>query len=202
MSTMSWTSASLPIATVDTVILSLDIRRSRPWKSPRVIDRRAVVAAEAEALLAADHHEAAAVVPDIVADLRHLRAGQLERRDVGQDDAVELLQSGHVLRDGRRLDHRHVDVLRAERGDQRLGMRAVLVGQEDLRPAADHHRADSAVVLLDGVAFDLDGRLVDVDAALIERLTIGEDVLAGAEPDDLGAEELAVAEEGDPTLGV
>ena len=81
-------------------------------------------------------------------------------------------------------------------------MRAVLVGQEYLRPTADHHRADSAVVLLDGVALDLDGRLVDVDAALIERLTIGEDVLAGAEPDDLGAEELAVAEEGDPTLGV
>src|SRR5207244_10158132 len=34
---MSWTSASLPIATVDTVILSFAIRRSRPWKSPRVI---------------------------------------------------------------------------------------------------------------------------------------------------------------------
>ena len=34
---MSWTSASLPIATVDTVILSFAIRRSSPWKSPRVI---------------------------------------------------------------------------------------------------------------------------------------------------------------------
>ena len=34
---MSGTSASLPMATVDTVILSLAIRRNSPAKSPRVI---------------------------------------------------------------------------------------------------------------------------------------------------------------------
>ena len=50
--------------------LLLDLHRDRQ----RFFDRRAVVAAEAEALLAADHHEPAALVADVVTDERHLRS--------------------------------------------------------------------------------------------------------------------------------
>ena len=82
----------------------------------RFLDRRAVVAAEAEALLAAQHHEPAAVIADIVADLRHLRPRELQRRHVREDHAVVLLEPGDVLRNPRRLHDGHVDVLRAQGG--------------------------------------------------------------------------------------
>ena len=100
------------------------------------------------------------------------------------------------------LHDRHLDVLGAQGADQRGGMALVLVGQEHLRSAPDHDRAHGAVVVLDGVSVHLDGRLVDVDAALVEGLPVAEDVLAGTQPNDLGAEELAVPEERDTPLGV
>src|SRR5205823_5988705 len=195
MSTMSCTSASLPIATVEMVILSFAIRRSSPWKSPRVIlgevelghllvgghrhragavdrehdgeardldllldlhrdrqrllDRRAVVAAEAEALFAAEHDEAAAVLAHVVADVAHLGARQLERRDVREHEAVVLLQARRLARDPGGLDNRDLDVLRTERRREGLRVAPVLLGEQHLGPTAYYHGADRAVVLLD-----------------------------------------------------
>ena len=77
-----------------------------------------------------------------------------------------------------RLDHRHVHVLGAQGGGEGLGLVAALLGEEHLGPPAHHDGADRAVVLLDGVAVHLDRRLVDVDAALLERLPVRVDVLA------------------------
>ena len=91
-------------------------------------------------------------------------------------------------------------MLGAQGRGQGLGLAAVLLHEEHLGPAAHHHRAHRAIVFLDDVALDVDGGLEDVDAALLERLPVGEDVLAGVELDDLRAEKLAVPEQREPSL--
>ena len=164
----------------------------------RLLDGRAVVPTETEALLAADHHEAAALVPDVLAHRRHVGLRQLDGGDVGQDDPVVLLEAGH--RGGQPLGSgdAHVDVLRAERGRERRGLRRLLVDEEHLGPPAHDRQPDRAVVLLDDVAVDFDERLVDVGPRLLEPLPIREDVLARGQAHDLGAEELAVPVERQP----
>ena len=142
------------------------------------------------------------MIANVVADLRHLRPGQLQRGDVREHDTVVFLQPGDVLRDSRRIDDGDLDVLRAQRRGERGGVRAVTVGEQHLRATAYDDRADGAVVVLDGVTVDVERRLIHVDAALIERLAIREHVLAGGEVHDLRAEELAVAEQRQPPLRV
>ena len=93
-------------------------------------------------------------------------------------------------------------MLGAQGGGERLALRAVLFGKEYLRPAAHHHRAHRAVVLLDGVALGLDGGLVHVDAALLQRLPVGVDVLTRGHAHDLRAQELAVSIQRQASLGV
>src|SRR5207244_56735 len=149
---------------------------------------------------AADHHEAAAVVADVVPDLRHLWPRQLEGRHVGEHDAVVLLQPRDVLRDPRRLDDGDLDVLRAQRGRQRRGVRAVAVGEQDLRPAADDDGAHRAVVVLDGIALHVESGLVDVDAALVQGLPVGEHALPGADEQYLWAAVYTVMTEKVPRL--
>ena len=178
--------------------LLLDFHRDRK----RLFDRRAVVAAEPEAFLAADHDEATAIVSDVVADVPHLLPRQLERGHVGEHHPVVLLESSQVGRNLRRLHDGHVDVLRAERAGQGLCVAPVPIGEQHLRPPANDDGADGPVVVLDRVALDLHRRLVDVDPAGVERLPVAEDVLASGQSDHLRAEELAVTEEREPALGV
>src|SRR5439155_24579508 len=163
---------------------------------------RAVVAAEPEALLAADHQETTTPIPDKVTDVVHLRPRKLERRDIGEDDAVVLLQARQNGWELRRLDDGDLDVLRPERTGERLRVAPVPIREQHLGPAAHDDRADGTVVLLDRVAVDLDRRLVDVDAARVERLAVAEHVLARVEPDHLRAEKLAIPEEREPSLRV
>ena len=57
-----------------------------------LLDRRAVVAADAVAVLAADHYEAAAEVLDPSAIEVHLLAGKVQRGDIAEEEKVELLE--------------------------------------------------------------------------------------------------------------
>ena len=93
-------------------------------------------------------------------------------------------------------------MLGAERRAQGLRVRAVLLREQHLRAPADHDGAHGPVVLLDGIPLHVDRGLVHVDPALLERLAVGVHVLAGGEPNHLGAEELPVPEERQPALGL
>ena len=78
---------------------------------------RFVVAAEAERLLAAEHHEAAAEVLHVGAGNFHLPLRQRRGRHVRQDQQLVVLQVGEVVRHARRRADVDLDVFLLEGGD-------------------------------------------------------------------------------------
>ena len=170
------------------VDLLLDLHRD----GEGFLDGRPIEAPETEALLPAQHDEPAPLVAHVVANEGHLAARHLERGDVGQDEAVVLLEPGHGGRQAVGRHDLHVDVLGAEGVGEVDGLVGLLVDEEHLGLPPDHGQPDGAVVLLDDVPFRLDQRLVDMHPRLLQALAVGQHVLPGVQPDDLGAEKLAV----------
>ena len=135
-----------------------------------LLDRGAVVAADAERIHPADHDEAAAEFPDVVADRRHARLADLVRRHVGEDDPVVASEFAERLRHRLWRAVLQADPLLRHRVSQVVRLRLLAFDVEQQRFATDIDDGQRLVVLGDAVALEtLDDDPVVVDIALVGR---------------------------------
>ncbi|NNJ28027.1 hypothetical protein LzC2_41380 [Planctomycetes bacterium LzC2] len=145
-----------------------------------LLQHAAVVAAEAEGLVPAQHHQPAAEVADVGPHDGHLTAGQVRRGDVGEDDDLVVLQVGHVLRHAAGGTHVGLHVLFFERPDEAAGGVGVGIDQQNARLAGGVDEAGRGVVVDQRVLLrpaDADGVLRE--AVALDGLAKAEAVLAG-----------------------
>ena len=144
-----------------------------------LLDGRAVVAADAVAVLATEQREAAAEILHPPAVEVHLLAGEIERGDIAEQEEIELLQvldrarqPGHAAR----LDG---DLPAAQRLGQRARIGLVGVHEKDARLPAEAGCGLRAVVLRRGVALGDDLDFVGNEAAFRAEIRRAEFVVTG-----------------------
>ena len=111
-----------------------------------LLDRRAVVAAEPEAVLAAKHRQPAAEVRDVAAEQRELRRREVRGRHVRDHHRVEGEQAGQVRRAALRRADLHGQVLLLHRVHEGRHRPRLLVQHQHAGPAGDVDGGGNRVV--------------------------------------------------------
>ena len=150
-----------------------------------LFERRLVIAPQAERLVAAEHDQAAAQVPDVGPGHLHLSQAQRGGRDVREDHEVVVLQLGQVIRRPSGRPDVDLHVLLFQRPGQVLGLVGVALDEEHPRLAGGRDQREVAVIVQQRVAVALEPGGDRGQAAQVDRLLEDDAVLARLELDRL-----------------
>ncbi len=144
---------------------------------------RAIVAADSEAVFAADHGEASAEVLHPAAIEVHLLVPEIQRGDIAEQEEIELLQILQRLwkaRDGPGLDR---DLLAPQHIGEGLPLLLIAIHQQHARLAPQAGGGGGAVVLSDGIERRDDLHFIGDEIPVRLEIRRAEFVVAGLDRD-------------------
>ena len=158
----------------------------------RLLQRRAPITAGRICLIAANADQPEAEVAHRAFEQFHQRVAQVAGRDVAQKNAVVTLHLGERAGKFGDVGHFHLEVRRAQRGEQWRVFVRFGGDQQDARITADGGEVDGAVVLRHRIARRFDLHLVIVKTRFGQSLGKSEKVLAVFQLDWLFAQQTVV----------